>query len=45
MSYDLYVEKPQGDIPTQLRLLVTEPNSANAAKQFVQLVLWKSVGI
>jgi hypothetical protein len=23
MSYDLYVEKPQGDVATQLRLLVT----------------------
>jgi CRISPR-associated protein Cmr2 len=44
MSYDLYVEKPQGDIPTQLRLLVTEPNSANAAKQFVQLVHGKASG-
>jgi CRISPR-associated protein Cmr2 len=44
MSYDLYVEKPQGDIPTQLRLLVTEPNSANAAKQFVQLVHGKVSG-
>jgi CRISPR-associated protein Cmr2 len=42
MSYDLYVEKPQDDIPTQLRLLVTEPNSANAAKQFVQLVHGKA---
>jgi CRISPR-associated protein Cmr2 len=44
MSYDLYVEKPQGDIPTQLRLLVTETNSANAAKQFVQLVHGKASG-
>ena len=44
MSYDLYVEKPQGDIPTQLRLLVTEPNSANAAKQFVQFVHGKASG-
>lgn len=42
MSHDLYVEKPQGDVPTQLRLLVTEPNSANAAKQFVQFVHGKA---
>jgi len=44
MSHDLYVEKPQGDVPTQLRLLVTEPNSANAAKQFVQFVHGKASG-
>ena len=42
MSYDLYVEKPQGDVVTQLRLLVTEPNSANVARQFVQFVHGKA---
>ena len=42
MSYDLYVAQPQGDIPTQLRLLVTKPNSANVARQFVQLVHGKA---
>ena len=44
MSYDLYVAQPPGDIPTQLRLLVTEPNSANAAKRFVQCVHGKASG-
>jgi len=44
MIYDLYVAQPQGDIPTQLRLLVTEPNSANAAKRFVQFVHGKASG-
>ncbi len=37
MSYDLYVTKPQGDVPTQLRLLV-EQDSTGAAMQFVRLV-------
>uniref|UniRef100_UPI003A101862 RAMP superfamily CRISPR-associated protein n=1 Tax=Chloroflexus sp. TaxID=1904827 RepID=UPI003A101862 len=38
MTYDLYVARPKGDIPTQLRLLVTKRNSTNAARKFVQLV-------
>jgi CRISPR-associated protein Cmr2 len=42
MSYDLYVAQPQGDIPTQLRLLVTKPDSAKAAKRFVQFVHGKA---
>jgi CRISPR-associated protein Cmr2 len=37
MSYDLYVEKPQGDIVTQLRLLVCE-DSVTAAGKFVGMV-------
>jgi len=38
MNYDLYVEKPKGDVVTQLRLLAQEESSANAAKIFVELV-------
>jgi len=37
MSYDLYVEKPQGNIVTQLQLLVCE-DSVTAARKFVQMV-------
>ena len=37
MSYDLYVEKPQGNIVTQIRLLVCEDN-VTAARKFVQMV-------
>ncbi len=38
MSYDLYVNKPVGNVVTQLRLLATQKNSAKAAKKFVKLV-------
>jgi len=38
MSYDLYVAKPHGDVPTQLRLLACEKDGANASKKFVELV-------
>ncbi len=39
MTYDFYVAEPSnGDVFTQLRLLVTKTNSVNAAKEFVQLV-------
>ncbi len=39
MKYDFYAAKPSnGDVFTRLRLLVTNGNSANAAKQFVGLV-------
>jgi len=37
MRYDLYVEKPQGNIVTQLRLLVCE-DSVTAAGKFVEMV-------
>lgn len=37
MQFDLYVEKPEGDIPTRLRLLITE-DSKKAVKNFVKLV-------
>jgi CRISPR-associated protein Cmr2 len=37
MSYDLYVEKPQGNIVTQLQLLVCE-DSVTAAGKFVGMV-------
>ncbi|RLD03772.1 MAG: hypothetical protein DRI56_11980 [Chloroflexota bacterium] len=37
MSYDLYVEKPKGDVVTQLRLLASEENSTKAEK-FIELV-------
>lgn len=37
MNFDLYVEKPEGDIPTRLRLLITE-DSKKAARNFVELV-------
>jgi len=37
MSYELYVEKPQSNIVTQLRLLVCE-DSITAARKFVQMV-------
>jgi len=37
MSYDLYVEKPQGNIVTQIQLLVCE-GSVTAARKFVQMV-------
>ncbi len=37
MSYDLYVAKPTGNIPTQLQLLVIEEGE-QAAKKFVRLV-------
>jgi CRISPR-associated protein Cmr2 len=37
MSYDLYVEKPQGNIVPQLRLLVCE-DSVTAAGKFVQML-------
>jgi len=37
MSYDLYVEKPQGNIVTQIQLLVCE-DSITAARKFVQMV-------
>ena len=38
MSYDLYVDKPVGDVVTQLRLLAGGEDSGNAAKKFVKLV-------
>ncbi|MDW8069243.1 MAG: CRISPR-associated protein [Anaerolineae bacterium] len=37
MSYDLYVEQPEGDKATQLRLLVTK-NSEGALKDYLSLV-------
>ncbi|MFO3797078.1 MAG: CRISPR-associated protein, partial [Anaerolineales bacterium] len=37
MSYDLYIDQPQGDEATQLRLLVTE-ESENALKEYLSLV-------
>ncbi len=39
MTYDFYVAKPSnGDVFTQLRLLVTETNSVEASKEFVRVV-------
>lgn len=38
MSYDLYVERPRGDVATQIRLLVTREDRSLNTKEFVRLV-------